>query len=163
MGHLVWWVGFRGLHFGLEEGYGGSGGVGEDGGPAYVGDLHGTFVDGGSEGLGFVGGGVDVVYADVGEPHGGDSRHGEDAAAGAGVGLEGGIDHVVAHVVVGVGPAEEAGVEVFGFGGVGGREFEVHEGVCHRVSFRGWVDGELVGEEGFEELSFEVEGLLERE
>jgi hypothetical protein len=105
--------------FGLEEGDGGSGGVGEDGGPAYVGDLHGAVVDGGTEGFGFFGGGVDVIYADIGEPHGGSSGHGEDAAAGTGVGLEGGVDHV-AHVVVGVGPAEELAVEVFSFGDVGG-------------------------------------------
>ena len=122
----------------MEEGYGGSGGVGEDGGPAYVGDLHGAFVDGGSEGFGFFGGGVDVVDAYVGEPHGGGSGHGEDAAAGTARGLEGGVDHA-AHVVIGEFPVEEAGVEGLGFGYVGGGEFQVNERVSHGCPFLGWI------------------------
>ena len=51
---------------GLEQGDGGTGGVGEDGHPADVGDFHGAFVDGGAEGFGLFGGGVDVFDADVG-------------------------------------------------------------------------------------------------
>ena len=53
---------------GLPEGDGGSGGVGEDGHPAVAGDFLGAAEDGCAEGGGFVGGGVDVVDAYVGEP-----------------------------------------------------------------------------------------------
>src|ERR1017187_10471656 len=127
--------GLHGLR-GLEEGDGGAGGVGEDGHPAYAGDLHRSLVDGGAERLGLVGGGVDLFDADVGEPEGGHSGLGEQAAARAGGGLEGAVDAGRTHVVVFKGPAEEAGVKLFGFGDVGGGALQVNEGIGHRSFLR---------------------------
>src|ERR1017187_5781837 len=146
-----------GLHGlpGLEESDGGSRGVGEDGHPAYAGNLHRSLVDGGAERLGLVGGGVDLFDADVGEPEGGHSGHGEEAAAGAGRGLEGAVDAGRTHVVVFKGPAEEAGVELFGFGDVGGAEFEVNEGIGHRSFLR--LD--LLARLGMKEMVAERRGI----
>jgi hypothetical protein len=116
---------------GLPEGDGGAGGVGEDGHPAVAGDLLRAADDGGSEAGGLGGGCVDVVDTNVGEPAGGGAGHGEHSAAGAVVGFEHAVDHAAAHVVVGDRPVEELGVEVLGFGEVGGGELEVYERVCH--------------------------------
>src|ERR1700677_960408 len=120
----------------LPEGDGGAGGVGEDGHPADSGDLLRADGDFGSEARRFSGGGVDVVDAYVSQPCGGHPGHGVEAATGAAVGLECAVDHALTHIVIGEGPVEELAVELLCFGGVGGGELEVDEGVCHGFSFQ---------------------------
>src|SRR6185437_3607362 len=120
------------LHVGvcLEERDGGAGRVEEDGEPAHVRNFLRPFVDGCAERLRLFGRGLDVLDTDVGQPEGGHTGYGEDAAAWTRAVLEGGVDHV-AHVVVVELPVEEFAVELFGLGGVGGTELEVDEGIGH--------------------------------
>ncbi len=100
---------------------------------AHVGDFGDVLHDLGAEGFGLGGGGGEVVDLDVGEPGGGCSGDGvlHHAAAGAFAGLDDGVGAAGTHVHVFVCPGEEAGVEGFGFGWVGGVEFQVTEGICH--------------------------------
>src|ERR1700733_9394793 len=97
----------------------GAGGVGDDAEPAEAGHFLGVLHDFAAEADDFFVGGVDVVDEDVREPGGGGAGNGvlhHAAAGGVFGGLEGGVDHAAAHVVVGGLPVEEGSVEGFGFG-----------------------------------------------
>jgi hypothetical protein len=157
MGIRVYGIGRLGLGsggVGLPETEGSSSGVEDDAEPTHVRDFLGVFHDCGAEADGFFVGGVDVVDENIGEPGrgGAGNRMLHHAAAGAvSGGFEGGVGHTAAHVHVVELPVEEAGVEGFCFGDVGGGEFDVTEGICHSgESFElKWWFGALVHEGGF--------------
>ena len=117
----------------LEDGDGAAGWILEDGHPSDVGNFLRTHVDGGAEGARLISGLLNVFYADISEPAGVSTGHGDHAASGAFVGLERAVDAVRAHVHVLKLPAEERAVERLCFGEIGRIEFEVDEWICHAV------------------------------
>ena len=99
---------------GFPEGDGGAGWIAEDAHLAVAHDVADIDDDLGAEGFGFGGGGLDVVDADVGQPHGGCAGHGvlHHAADGIVAVLDEGVVHAHAGDVFEL-PVEEFGVEGF--------------------------------------------------